>query len=117
MRALRSPSSSSIRNPSSATEATLSALRGRGRGAISPAESPSLASPAWHRRRRDDADEEGDMEQRVSLITLGVADLRRARTFYEGLGWSAPLDENDDVVFFPAGGMVVALWDRGKLAE
>ena len=57
------------------------------------------------------------MDQRVSLITLGVADLRRARTFYEGLGWFAPVDENDDVVFFPAGWMVVALWDRGKLAE
>ena len=56
------------------------------------------------------------MEQRVSLITLGVADLKRAQTFYEGLGWSAPADENDDVVFFPAGGMVVALWDRAKLA-
>ena len=57
------------------------------------------------------------MEQRVSLITLGVADLARAQTFYEGLGWSAPADENDDVVFFPAGGMVVALWDRGQLAS
>ena len=57
------------------------------------------------------------MEQRVSLITLGVADLQRARIFYEGLGWSAPPDENEDVVFFPAGGMIVALWDRGRLAE
>jgi catechol 2,3-dioxygenase-like lactoylglutathione lyase family enzyme len=56
------------------------------------------------------------MEQRVSLITLGVRDLERARTFYEGLGWSARDDENDDVVFFQAGGMVVALWDRGSLA-
>jgi catechol 2,3-dioxygenase-like lactoylglutathione lyase family enzyme len=56
------------------------------------------------------------MEQRVSLITLGIADLQRAKAFYEGLGWSAPADENDDVVFFPAGGMVVALWDRGRLA-
>jgi len=56
------------------------------------------------------------MEQRVSLVTLGVRDLERARTFYEGLGWSAADDENDDVVFFQAGGMVVALWDRGSLA-
>jgi uncharacterized protein len=56
------------------------------------------------------------MEQRVSLITLGVRDLERARTFYEGLGWSARDDENDDVVFFQANGMVVALWDRGSLA-
>ena len=36
------------------------------------------------------------MEQRVSLITLGVRDLERARTFYEGLGWSAADDGNDD---------------------
>jgi len=57
------------------------------------------------------------MEQRVSLITLGVADLQRARSFYEGLGWSAADDGDDDVVFFQAGGMVLALWDRGKLAE
>jgi hypothetical protein len=56
------------------------------------------------------------MEQRVSLITLGVRDLERARTFYEGLGWSARDDDNDDVVFFQANGMVVALWDRGSLA-
>ena len=56
------------------------------------------------------------MDQRVSLITLGVADLQRAQSFYEGLGWFAPADENDDVVFFPAGGIVVALWDRSKLA-
>ncbi len=57
------------------------------------------------------------MEQRVSLITLGVADLRRARTFYEALGWSAADDGNDDVVFFQAGGMVLALWGRERLAE
>jgi len=56
------------------------------------------------------------VEQRVSLITLGVRDLERARSFYEGLGWSAHPDENDDVVFFQAGGLVVALWDRESLA-
>jgi len=60
--------------------------------------------------------EEGDMEQRVSLVTLGVRDLELARTFYERLGWSPADDENDDVVFFQAGGMVVALWDRESLA-
>jgi len=56
------------------------------------------------------------VEQRVSLITLGVQDLERARSFYEGLGWSGHDDDNDDVVFFQAGGLVVALWDRGSLA-
>jgi predicted lactoylglutathione lyase len=57
------------------------------------------------------------MEQRLSLVTLGVSDLDRARRFYEGLGWSTGAEEADDVVFFQAGGMVVALWDRTKLAE
>ena len=57
------------------------------------------------------------MEQRVSLITLGVLDLARARAFYEGLGWTTRAAAEDDVVFFQAGGMVVALWDRASLAE
>jgi uncharacterized protein len=57
------------------------------------------------------------MEQRMSLITLGVFDLDRARKFYEALGWSTGAKESDDVAFFQAGGMIVALWDRGKLAE
>lgn len=56
------------------------------------------------------------MDQRVSLITLGVRDLARARAFYEALGWGRTGDD-EDVVFFQAGGMAVALWDRGKLAE
>lgn len=57
------------------------------------------------------------MEQRVSLLTLGVADLARARTFYETLGWRTNAAPEDDVVFFQAGGLVVALWDRDRLAE
>ncbi len=57
------------------------------------------------------------MDQRVSLITLGVADVARARAFYEALGWRTRAQPGDDVVFFQAGGMVVALWGRGKLAE
>ncbi len=57
------------------------------------------------------------MEQRVSLITLGVADLGRARDFYQAMGWQAGTAPADDVVFFQAGGMVVALWDRSMLAE
>jgi uncharacterized protein len=57
------------------------------------------------------------MDQRVSLITLGVADLGRARSFYEALGWTTGAKPEDDVVFFQAGGMIVALWDRGNLAE
>ncbi len=57
------------------------------------------------------------MKQRVNLITLGVADLERARRFYEGLGWKTNAGPEDDVVFFQAGDMVFALWDRARLAE
>jgi uncharacterized protein len=57
------------------------------------------------------------MDQRVSLITLGVRDLARARTFYEGLGWRTGAAPDDDVVFFQTGGSIVALWNREMLAE
>ena len=57
------------------------------------------------------------MEQRLSLVTLGVTDLDRARAFYEELGWRTRAEPDADVVFFQAGGMVVALWDRARLAE
>ena len=57
------------------------------------------------------------MDQRVSLITLGVADLDRARRFYEALGWTSPSVPDDGVVFFQCGGMVLALWSRASLAE
>lgn len=57
------------------------------------------------------------MEQRLSLVTLGVLDLQRARRFYETLGWTTGAAPEDDVVFFQAGGMIVGLWDRDKLAE
>ena len=57
------------------------------------------------------------MEQRVSLVTLGVADVSRARRFYEELGWVSNTAAGSDVVFFQAGGLVVALWGRGELAE
>jgi catechol 2,3-dioxygenase-like lactoylglutathione lyase family enzyme len=56
------------------------------------------------------------VEQRVSLITLGVRDLPRARAFYEALGWKTGAEPDDDVVFFQAGGMIVALWGRDQLA-
>jgi catechol 2,3-dioxygenase-like lactoylglutathione lyase family enzyme len=56
------------------------------------------------------------MDQRVSLVTLGVSDLDRARTFYEALGWSGQAPPGGSVVFFQAGGMIVALWSRSELA-
>jgi catechol 2,3-dioxygenase-like lactoylglutathione lyase family enzyme len=56
------------------------------------------------------------MEQRLSLVTLGVHDLARARAFYEALGWSGQSPPGGEVVFFQAGGMIVALWGREELA-
>src|SRR5947199_4972296 len=52
------------------------------------------------------------MEQRISLVTLGVADLPRARAFYEALGWSGAQQPDDEVCFFQAGGMVFGLWTQ-----
>ncbi len=58
------------------------------------------------------------MDQRVSLATIGVTDLQRAVAFYRALGWAPANDvEAQDVAFFQAGGMVVALWSRESLAE
>lgn len=55
------------------------------------------------------------MEQPVSLITLGVADVDEARAFYERLGWRCDLPL-DDVAFFQLGCLVFSLWGRDKLA-
>ena len=57
------------------------------------------------------------MEQRISLVTLDVADLERARRFYEALGWKSDSKPDLGVVFFQAGGVVVGLWGRAQLAE
>ena len=54
------------------------------------------------------------MEQRISLVTLGVADVTRARAFYERLGWRG--QEVEETVFFQAGGLALVLWSRAKLA-
>ena len=56
------------------------------------------------------------MEQRVSLITLGVHDLERAKQFYAALGWK-PVESPPEVAFFQTGCMVLALWDRANLAD
>ena len=55
------------------------------------------------------------MEQRLSLVTLGVADVPRARAFYEALGWRAAND-SDEVAFFQTGSGALALWGRDELA-
>lgn len=50
------------------------------------------------------------VEQRITMVTLGVTDLARAREFYEALGWSGASQPDDEVCFFQAGGMVFGLW-------
>jgi catechol 2,3-dioxygenase-like lactoylglutathione lyase family enzyme len=55
------------------------------------------------------------MEQRISLITLGVSDLARAREFYESLGWQGV--EVEETYFVQAGGLAFVLWSRTKLAD
>jgi uncharacterized protein len=56
------------------------------------------------------------MEQRLSLITLGVADTAKSRAFYEALGWVGESPDGD-VVFFQTGGMIIGLWGREHLAS
>ena len=57
------------------------------------------------------------MEQRVSLITLGVSDLDRARAFYDGLGWTSSFKAAEGIVFYQVGGMVLSLYSRSALAK
>jgi catechol 2,3-dioxygenase-like lactoylglutathione lyase family enzyme len=54
------------------------------------------------------------MEQRLSLVTLGVSDLTRSRRFYEQLGWTG--QEVEETVFFQTGAIAMVLWGRDKLA-
>src|SRR5947208_15742854 len=65
-------------------------------------------------RRLPDRRYDREVEQRVSLITLGVADLAAARRFYEALGWACK--EVEETVFVQAGGSAIVLWSREKLA-
>jgi predicted lactoylglutathione lyase len=57
------------------------------------------------------------LEPRVSLITIGVADLERSRAFYEALGWRSDSKPEEGVVFFQSGSMVFGLWSRTELAK
>jgi len=56
------------------------------------------------------------MEPRISLVTLGVADIDRARAFYDAMGWHGQSPDGE-VVFYQAGGMIFALWSRALLAH
>ncbi len=58
------------------------------------------------------------MNPRINIITLGVADLERSIDFYEkGLGWKRSQASQDDIVFFPLNGIVLALYPRDALAN
>lgn len=57
------------------------------------------------------------MEQRISLVTLGVADLKRSRDFYERLGWRRSMQDAEGIAFFQVGGMGFALYPREELAK
>jgi catechol 2,3-dioxygenase-like lactoylglutathione lyase family enzyme len=57
------------------------------------------------------------MEQRVSLITLGVRDLDQSRAFYERLGWRRSALNAEEVAFFQVGGLVLSLFPREHLAK
>jgi uncharacterized protein len=57
------------------------------------------------------------MEPRLTLVTLGVEDVPRARDFYRRLGFTATGPSDNSVAFLPAGGVVLALWGRKALAE
>jgi uncharacterized protein len=57
------------------------------------------------------------MEQRISIVTLGVSDLQRSRDFYERMGWKKSSASSEGIVFFQAGGMALALYPRSELAK
>lgn len=58
------------------------------------------------------------MEQRLSFVTLGVADLDRSKAFYEALGWTAsPVGEGMGIVFFQLNGIILGLFPRQELAD
>ncbi len=57
------------------------------------------------------------MEQRISIVTLGVSNLSRSREFYEALGWRRSMAASEGIVFFQAGGMALALYPREELAK
>ena len=58
------------------------------------------------------------MNQHLHLVTLGVRDFETSKKFYtEILGWKPSSNSNDDITFFQAGGVVLSIYQREKLAE
>lgn len=58
------------------------------------------------------------MKPRLNIVTLGVADLQKSKTFYiEVLGWEPAKGSDDKIVFFNHGGIILSLYPFEKLAE
>lgn len=57
------------------------------------------------------------MEQRISILTLGVSDLAKSQAFFERLGWKRSVKATEGIAFFQTGGMVLALYPRDELAK
>lgn len=57
------------------------------------------------------------MEQRLSIVTLGVTNLERSRQFYQRLGWQHSKASSEGIIFFQAGGIALALYSRQELAK
>src|SRR2546422_6468198 len=85
-------------------------VRSRSASSLISSASPIVMAPGWHPTPSGRRAILGPMEQRISMVTLGVADLARARAFYEALGWSGAQQPDDEVAFYQAGGMIFGLW-------
>ena len=57
------------------------------------------------------------MRQKLNMITIGVADIARSKAFYEGIGWQQSPKSMDDLIIYPLGGMLLALYPNEALAE
>jgi uncharacterized protein len=99
------------RNPDAATQLMTRRQVGPSAGTSNSGRTSSLIAGGL---RGGDTRSLGAVEQRISLVTLGVTDLARARRFYEELGWRG--QEVEDTVFFQAGGQALVLWGRDELA-
>ncbi len=86
-------------------------------GSVPPSTAPPIARNSYLIGIDGAVRHDAGVRPRITVITLGVADLRRSRAFYEALGWRSGARPDDDVVFFESGGTVLGLWDRKRLAH
>lgn len=59
----------------------------------------------------------GNVPQRLSMVTLGVADVARSTSFYESLGWRRSSSSQDEITFFSMQGSVLGVFGRESLAD